>query len=442
MLIALCGFAVLLFLILIRVPLALAMGFVGIIGFAITRGLWVEVGFWDFNWTSLTLLSARTAISITNSYELSVIPLFILMGDFVSQGGLSRDLYRMAYSFAGHLKGGLALSTIIACGIFSSVCGSSLATTATMSKVAYPEMKRLNYQTGLASASIAAGSTLGILIPPSVILIIYGLIAQQSIRELFVAGFFPGLLGLFLYLVAVRYVIWKNPQAGPTGEKQGFRVRWRAMKNILATLFLFTLIMGGIYGGVFTPTEGAGIGAFGGFLIALYRRTLTIPILVNLLKDSAITSTRLFSLLIGSMIFSRFINRSGIVEELTSFIQNLSINPYLVIMMMMFIYIILGMILESLSMILLTVPLFFPIVELLGFDLVWFGIMVVVVTEISLITPPVGLNVFVMSSVMPHVTPKQIFRGVTPFWIADIIRLIILLAIPTISLWLPSLMYN
>lgn len=442
MTIALIAFAVLILLILLRIPLALAIGAVGLIGFAVTRGLLVEIPLSEFNWNGLLFLVARSAIYITSSYELSVIPLFILMGEFISQGGLSRELYRLAYAFVGHYRGGLALSTIAACGAFSSVCGSSLATTATMSKLAYPEMKKLNYNTGLACASVSAGSTLGILIPPSVILIIYGIITQQSIRELFAAGFIPGIMGILFYLIAVRYVVWRKPTAGPAGNVSGWRSRFHALKNVYGTVLLFLLIIGGIYGGVFTPTEAAGVGAFGGFLIALLRKTLNRRTLLSVLKSSAVTTATLFSLLIGSMIFSQFINNSGAVEELTALISNLKINRYWVILIMMLIYIMLGMILESLSMILLTVPLFFPIVNLLGFDLVWFGILVVVVTEISLITPPIGLNVFVMSSVIKEVTPAQIFKGVTPFFIADVIRLVLLVLFPFISLWLPEFFYG
>jgi len=441
MTVALIGFAVLLGLILLRVPLLAAMGLVGFFGFAVTQGLFTETAFFDFNWKGIVYLVARTAVSVAQSYELSVIPLFLLMGDFVAQGGLSKDLYRLAHAYFGYKRGGLAVATIVACGGFSSVCGSSLATTATMGRIAYPEMKRLNYATPLASASICAGSTLGILIPPSVILIIYGLMTEQSIRELFAAGFLPGLLGIALYVAAVKWVVWRNPALAPAGARADAGAKWRALKNVYHTVILFTVIMGGIYFGVFTPTEAAGIGAFGGFLISLFRRALTPAILIDILKNTAITSVKLFSLLIGALIFSRFISNTGVVEALSAFIDAWRVNPYLVIALMMLVYVVLGMILESLSMILLTVPLFFPLVAQLGFDLVWFGILVVVITEISLITPPVGLNVFVLSSVIRELSPKQIFRGVLPFWCADIARLLLLIALPAVSLWLPGMLY-
>ena len=438
---ALVGFAVLLALILLRTPLAVAMGITGFFGFAVTQGLFIDEGIGDFNWRSVVYMAGRTAVSVAQSYELSVIPLFILMGDFVSQGGLSRDLYRLAQAYFGQKRGGLAVSTVVACGGFSSICGSSLATTATMAKVAYPEMQRKQYDKHLASASIAAGSTLGILIPPSVILIIYGLMTEQSIRELFAAGFFPGLLGIMLYILAVKFVVWRNPAAAPPGVAADRAEKFTALRNIHHTLLLFILIMGGIYAGVFTPTEAAGIGAFGGFIISWFRRSLTWPILINILRGAAITSAKLFSLLIGALIFSRFISNSGAVEDLSAFIIAAEVPPFAVIIGMMGFYVLLGMILESLSMILLTVPLFFPIVALLGYDLVWFGILVVVITEISLITPPVGLNVFVLSSTIPDISPREIFSGILPFWAADIARLALLIGFPAISLWLPQWLY-
>ena len=441
MLVALAGFACLLALILSRAPLALAMGVVGFFGFAITQGLFVEEGVFDFNWKSVVYMAGRTAVSVAQSYELSVIPLFILMGGFVAQGGLSRDLYQLAYAYFGAKRGGLAVSTIVACGGFSSVCGSSLATTATMAKVAYPEMQRHHYNKSLASASIAAGSTLGILIPPSVILIIYGLITEQSIRELFAAGLLPGLLGIVLYVLAVKFVVWRDPSVAPAGVACSPAQKRAALKNIHHTLSLFVLIMGGIYFGVFTPAEAGGIGAFGGFLISLFRKTLTVPALLEILKSSALTTAKLFVLLIGALIFSRFISNAGAVEDLTAFVASSALSPFMIILMIMAIYVLLGMILESLSMILLTVPLFFPIVSLLGFDLVWFGILVVVITEISLITPPVGLNVFVLSGVIPQTTPRDIFAGIVPFWAADIVRLSLLILFPAISLYLPQLLY-
>ncbi|MFV0574098.1 MAG: TRAP transporter large permease [Vibrio sp.] len=431
MTIALLGFATLMALILLRMPIAFAMGVVGFVGYA-------ALGDWNFN-GALTV-SAKRLIDTAQDYGLSVIPMFILMGNLITRAGMSQELYRACYAFLGHRRGGLAMATVAACGGFSAISGSSLATSATMAKVAMPSMRQYGYSDGLAAASIAAGGTLGILIPPSVILIIYGVLTEQSIRDLFAAGFIPGMLGILLYLLATKFVVWRKPEAGPKGRKMSSQERNQALRSVLGILGLFVLIMGGIYLGVFTPTEAAGIGAGGSYLIAWYRKTLSWPVLKDILLDTARTSTMLFGVIIGALIYSNFVNRTGLPIELVNWMQSFDIHPMYIILMIMVIYILLGTVFESLSMLLLTVPIFYPLVASLGFDLVWFGIIVVVVTEISLITPPVGLNIFVLSSVIKDIKTSTIFKGVTPFWCADIIRLLLLIFIPTLSLWLPSVM--
>lgn len=441
MLTALLGFAVLIALILGRVPIALAMGLVGFFGFAIERGLGFE-NFLDFKWRIPLSMVSSHAVYTAREYGLSVIPLFILMGNLVGRSGLAGELYKAAYAWLGHKRGGLAMSTVLACGGFSAICGSSLATAATMSRVAIGPMREFKYADSLASASIAAGATLGILIPPSVILIIYGVFTETSIRELFAAGVFPGLLGIFLYLMAVRYTVWRNPEAGPPGAVTPKAERWKALSGVSGVLVLFILVMGGIYAGIFTPTEAAGVGAGGAFLIALYKRCLTIPVLMDILRDTVRTSAMLFGILIGALALSSFITRTGFPQELGTWLAELDVSPLWVIAAMMLVYVVLGMLLESLSMLLLTLPVFFPVVQALGLDPVWFGIVVVVVTEISLITPPVGLNVFVLSATVPDISTKTIFKGVTPFWAVDIVRLVLLILIPSISLWLPIALYR
>ncbi len=431
MTIALIGFAALMILILLRMPIAFAMGVVGFIGYA-------ALGDWNFN-GALTV-SAKRLIDTAQDYGLSVIPMFILMGNLITRAGMSQELYRACYAFLGHYRGGLAMATVAACGGFSAISGSSLATSATMAKVAMPSMRKYGYSDGLAAASIAAGGTLGILIPPSVILIIYGVLTEQSIRDLFAAGFIPGLLGIFMYLLATKYVVWRNPDAGPKGEKMSREEKRAALRSVSAILGLFALVMGGIYLGVFTPTEAAGIGAGGAFAIALFRRSLTLAVLKDILVETARTSTMLFGVIIGALIYSNFVNRTGLPIELVSWMESLGTEPVYVILVIMGIYILLGTVFESLSMLLLTVPVFYPLVASLGFDLVWFGIVVVVVTEISLITPPVGLNIFVLSSVVKDIKTSTIFKGVTPYWCADIVRLLLLLLIPPLSLWLPSML--
>ncbi|MBY4678141.1 TRAP transporter large permease [Marinobacterium arenosum] len=439
---ALIGFGILLILIVVvRIPIAFSMGIVGFFGFAATMGLTFDnIG--DFRWTGPLSMAAKRVVDTAQEYGLSVIPLFILMGNLVTKSGLSHELYRASNAFLGHRKGGLSMATVVACGGFSAICGSSLATSATMAKVAMPPMRKYGYADSLATASIAAGGTLGILIPPSVILVIYGLLTETSIRELFAAGFIPGFLGILLYLAAVRYVVWRNPEAGPCGEKLDWPERMQALRGVWGVLILFTVVMGGIYLGIFTPTEAAGIGAGGAFVIALSRKTLTFSSLFDILTDTARTSAMLFSVLIGALIFSNFINRAGLPADLLEFVTGLNVSPMMVIFAILLIYIVLGMVFESLSMMLLTVPIFFPLVQSLGFDLVWFGIVVVVVTEISLITPPVGMNVFVLSAVLRDIKASTIFKGVTPFWCADIVRLLLITLIAPISLILPELLYR
>jgi len=433
MTVSIIGFLCLLLLILLRMPISFAMGIVGFFGFLFLN---------DFNYVAALSMASRRVIDTSQDYGLSVIPLFILMGNLVTRAGLSHELYKASNSFLGHFRGGLSMATVVACGGFSAICGSSLATAATMAKVSMPPMRKYGYSDSLATASIAAGGTLGILIPPSVILVIYGIMTEQSIRELFAAGFLPGILGILLYLFAVSWTVWRDPNAGPRGKKASYAERFQALKGVWGTLMLFAIVMGGIYGGVFTPTEAAGIGAAGAFLIALARKTLTFKVIFEVLSETAQTTSALFVVVIGALIFSNFITRAGLPDQLLGLVTGYDVSPLTVIFMILGVYIILGCVFESLSMLLLTVPIFYPLVESLGFDLVWFGIVVVVVTEISLITPPVGLNVFVLSGVLKDVKTATIFKGVTPFWVADIARLTLITLIPAISLVLPQWLYH
>jgi len=429
MVISLIGFAVLLLLAFTRMPLGVALGVVGMVGFS-------ELS----SFRAALSNAARLVIDSGQNYGLSVLPMFILMGLLVERGGMAKELYRAAYVFLGHRRGGLAMSTIVACGMFSAICGSSLATAATMSKVSMPEMRRYKYHDSLATASIAAGGTLGILIPPSVILVIYGLMTEQSVGKLFIAGVLPGLLGVLFYLLAVVFIVSRNPTLGPAGDRTRWRDRLLALKDVWTTLGLFIFVIGGIYLGLFTPTEAAGMGAAGALLIAWRRGTLKNGALLEVLRETGLTTAKLFLVLFGALIFSNFVNRAGLPAGLVGIVNSFDLSPIGVIFMILLIYLVLGCVFESLSMILLTVPIFAPLVASLGFDLIWFGILVVVVTEISLITPPIGLNVFVLKGVLKDVSVKTIFRGVTPFWIADIGRLFVLTMVPGIALVLPSMM--
>ena len=438
MTVALIGFAILIILVFLRLPIAFAMGLVGACGFAYLSG-----------WRPSLAMVGTLCSEVALSYSLSVVPMFILMGNLVSKAGLSSELFAASHAFLGHRRGGLSMATIVACGGFSAICGSSLATAATMAKVAYPEMRRFGYAESLSTASIAAGGTLGILIPPSVILVIYGIMTETSIRELFAAGFLPGFLGMILYLFAVQYVVWRNPEAGPRVAKLSWKERIQALKGVWGTLLLFILVIGGIYGGIFTPTEAAGIGAGGAFLLAFARGIRDLQSYFEVFVDSARTSAMLFTVLFGALIFSNFVNRAGLPDGLLSLVTGFDVTPLTVIFLITLIYIILGCIFESLSMLLLTIPIFYPVVQGLDYAgmnetaiLVWFGIIAVVVTEISLITPPVGLNVFVLSGVLKDVKTTTVFKGVTPFWCVDIIRLIVLIFLPGIVMLLPNLFYH
>jgi len=423
------AFLALFILLFLQVPISLGMAIVGTIGF----------GFYIGFEPALRSIG-NTAVDTVMVYDFSVLPLFILMGNFVARSGISHDLYEASNAWLGHKRGGLAMATVVACGGFSAVCGSSLATVATMSKVALPSMRKFGYDERLATGSIAAGGTLGILIPPSVALVFYGIMTETDIGQLFAAGIIPGILGVFLYAMAVAVMTKINPKLGPPGEKLPWRARIQALSGIWGMLLLFLIVMGGIYGGIFTPTEAAGIGAFGAFCIALARKRLTLRITLDALAETGRTTAMLLALLIGSLLFANFINVARVPNDIADWFAGMNASPITVVIICIAVYIVLGCILESISMMLLTVPVFYPVMQSLGLDLVWFGIVVVVVIEISLITPPIGLNVFVLKSMLPEVELTKIFRGVLPFIAADIVRITLIVAIPSISLFLPRLM--
>ena len=426
---ALLGFGAVFVLALLRIPLAFAMGLVGFVGLGLVRG-------WD-----PTMSNAAQVVYDTGfAYTLSVVPLFILMGNFVARAGLAQELFRAAYAFIGHFRGGLAHATVLACAGFGSICGSSIATAATMAKVAYPPMKKLGYADYLSTGVIAAGGTLGIMIPPSTILVIYGIVTETNIGKLFAAGVLPGLLCAGLLMSGVAWITWRDPSAGPAGERTPWPARWRALRDIWGVALLVVLVLGGIYGGVFTATEGAGIGATGAFFFALARRALTLKLLLQVLVESARTTAMLFTILIAAMLFSGFINFTTMPGDLKDWILSQGFSPLMVVGAMMLIYVLLGTIMEELSMVLLTIPVFFPIVTGLGFDPVWFGVLIVLVVQIGLISPPVGMNLFVLNALLKGVPLGQIFRGVWLFVLALVVALGVVLEFQPLSLWLPSLM--
>jgi tripartite ATP-independent transporter DctM subunit len=427
----LIGLALMMAIAFLRVPISFAMAVVGICGYAYMR---------DWNWTVAFAMTQTKLYETGRNYTLSVVPLFILMGNFVTRAGMSQELFRAAYTFIGHFRGGLAMATVWASAGFGGICGSSIATAATMAKVAYPSMQRFGYSERLAAGAIAAGGTLGILIPPSTIMVIYGVFTETNIGKLFAAGVLPGILGAVLLCLAVRYVTWRDPKAGPPGERATWKERWASIRDVWAVAALFLFVMGGIYGGLFTATEGAGMGAFGAMVFALWRRALDWQTLYAALVESARTSAMLFMILIGALMFADFINITSMPADLKAFVTQFQLQPITVVAAICVIYVLLGTAMEELSMVLLTLPVFFPVIMHLGYDPVWFGILIVVVVEIGLISPPVGMNLFVLKTLLPGVPTTTVFRGVIPFMLADCVRFALLIAFPIISLWLPSFM--
>ena len=420
--------AFILLVLLLRVPIGIAVGFVGFVGIGVVRG-------WNAAYASVV-----GEILYVASYNLAVMPLFVLMGNLVTQGMLSRDLYRAAHAFIGHRQGGLVSSTIVASAGFGALCGSSIATAATMAKVALPEMQRLGYKTGFAAASVAAGGTLGILVPPSSVMVIYGLMTETSIGALFAAGVVPSVLAVACYLVAGKWTVWRDPMAGPPGQRYSWPARLHALREVWPVMFLITLVMGGMYSGFFSATEGAGVGAAGGFLVAATRGTLNWKTIQAVLADSAKTSSMLFTIFIGAQIFAAFVNFTSMPADLKGWVSGLGLSPIGVVIAICFVYILLGCIMEAMSMILLTVPIFFPLVSALGHDPVWFGILIVCIVEIGLIHPPLGMNVFVIRASVPGINGAEMWKGLIPFLLADLARMAILIAFPALSLFLPHLL--
>lgn len=426
--IAVVGFAVLFILLFLGVPIAIGMSLVAIVGLSVQIGM-----------DPALLLVGQKAMDTATNFSFSVLPLFILMGNFITRSGLSRDLYDCANAFVGHFRGGLSMATIVACGGFSAVSGSSIATAATMTPIAMPSMRRYGYSDRLAAGSIAAGGTLGILIPPSVVLVIYGTLTETDIGALFIAAIVPGILGILFYLGATFVQTRIRPESGPAGPRTSWSGRLGTLRGVWGVLALFLLIMGGIYFGWFTPTEAAGVGAVGAMLFTGLRGRLSWRTLAEVLTESVQTTAMLLFLIVGAVLFKDFVNFAGLPGALESMFSDLAIAPIVAIVIVLAIYVLLGCVLDSYSMILLTVPSLYPVIDSMGYDLVWYGIIVVVVTEISLITPPIGINVFVLRSLLPDAPQSAIFRGVLPFVTADFLRLAVLVAFPAIALWLPSL---
>jgi tripartite ATP-independent transporter DctM subunit len=409
-------------------PIGFSFLSVGFIGIIFLRGL-------D---PALSILGSMPYTWASN-YNLVAVPLFILMGQFAYHSKISAELYDAAYKWVGKLPGGLALTTTLACTGFAACTGSSLASAATMGTIALPEMKKANYDPALATGCVAAGGTLGILIPPSVIFIIYGAMTWTSIGKLFIAGILPGLMLASMFLVLIGFMCKRNPTLGPPGPSFPWKARFASLTGIWGALVLFAIVIGGLYFGLFSPSEGGGVGAFGAFLLLILKAKLTKQNLAGALKDSARITCFSFTILIGAMIFGSLLSISGLPAEVTKWVVSLSISRYVVLIMILLMYVPLGCIMDCLPMVLLTLPVVFPVITTLGFDPVWFGVLLVLMSEMALISPPVGINAFVVQGISKE-PMEVVFRGIMPFIGVMAIAVAILVAFPQISLFLPSLM--
>jgi C4-dicarboxylate transporter, DctM subunit len=427
-LVALLGFVAMFVLMALRVPIGVAMGIVGVLGFAVIAG-----------WGPGLNLLANVPLSVLTDYNLSIIPMFILMGAFATQAGMSRELFNAGNAWVGHRTGGLALATILACGGFAAINGSSVATAATMSQVALPEMRRSGYDGGLAAGVIAAGGTLGIMIPPSVILVLYSFMTETDVKKLFFAGVGPGLLGIFFYLSVVRYLGWRQPHIMPRGPVHSWSERLHSLEGLWAVIALFIFVLGGMYFGLFTVNEAAGAGAVGTLLIGIARGQLGRREIKAALIDSLRVSSAIMMIVLGAFLFGYFLTITQFTQKAVTFLTGLPVGAYGVLAIIMVGYFILGAVMDELAMILLTVPIVFPVMMQLGFDPVWFGVIIVMAVTFGLVCPPVGMNVFVISSIARDIPLGKIYRGTYPFIAVDIFRLVILCAFPGLSLWLPSL---
>lgn len=426
--VGLVGVAVLIILLFAGLPIGIGMALVGFLGFAYLTDMDAALG-----------LLRTVPYTTFASNNLSVIPLFILMGSFALASGMSENLFKAVYKWLGHLRGGVAQATIVACACFAAISGSSLATAATLGAVALPEMRKFKYNDSLATGAVAAGGSVGILIPPSVILIIYGIITEQSIGKLFLAGFIPGVMEMFFYLGAVWFLTTLNPEHGPKGPKTSVSEKINSLMQTWEVFLLFIVVIGGIYAGVFTPTEAAGVGAFGAFFFSVIRKKLSWKVFNKSLINTLRTTGMLFLIMMGAMIFGYFLSVSQLPFDIASIVGELSVNRYIILAVILIITLALGCVMDSMAIVLLTIPVFYPLIIDMGFNPIWFGILVVRVTEMGLITPPVGMNVFIIKGIS-DVPIGTIFKGIIPFLMADLIQVGFLIMFPQIVLFIPNLM--
>ncbi|WP_096274200.1 TRAP transporter large permease [Paucisalibacillus globulus] len=427
--IGIVGIIALLVLFMLRVPVAFSLILVGVLGLALIRG-----------WDSALVQLGTTPFSTASSYSLSVIPMFILMGMFLSYSGFGRDLYTAVDAWIGHIKGGLAMTTIGTSALFSAISGSVNATTATMARISLPEMKKYRYDDALSTSCVAAGGTLGILIPPSVILVLYGILTMEPIGKLLIAGLVPGILQMTLFMLMIYVLVWRKPGIAPVTEKKSFTVKIRTLAYIWPFVLLFALSIGGIYFGYFTPTEAGGVGAFGAFLLTVITRRLSFEDFKKSLSETTRLTAAIFFIIIGADIFSKFLALSTIPVKITQFVSGLALPAMAILALILVVYVILGLFLEGIAIFVLTLPVVYPLITMLGFDGVWFGVVMILVMNIGLLTPPMGLSIYIISGVAKDIPAQRIFKGVIPMLFMMILCLVLIVVFPSIVTFLPDLM--
>src|SRR5262245_31349696 len=429
--IGLLGLAALFALFILRMPVGLSMLVTGFLGTAAIRG-----------WSgALPSLSSET-FAIASFYQLTVIPMFVLMGNIAGASGMGRDLYNAAYAWIGHVRGGLASATIVACAFFASLCGSAAASAVTMGRVALPEMKRFNYDDALATGTVASGGTMGFIFPPSAGLVIYGLLTEQAIGRLFLAGVIPGIILTLLFLVTIRIVTGLRKDAGPPGPRADAAERIRTLRRSGAIIAIIVMTIGGIYAGLFTPIEASGIGACLTLIAALLRRRLNGPVLKAIVLQTMRTSATIFLILMGAYVFIPFMTLSQLPEIMVRFLLSFDVGTTAILVIIIATYLLLGTFMEDISMLILTLPVVMPVLKTLEVDLIWFGVVAVLIIQMGILSPPVGLNVFIVKGIVPDVPMYTIFRGIWPFWYAMGLLIALLLLFPQLALYLPNTMFN
>ena len=423
------GLAALFILIFSKMPVGFLMALIGVVGFGVVVGVDAAVS-----------IMAKVIFDVFSSYSLTVIPLFILMGQIAFHAGISGRLFNVAYKFMGHWPGGMAIATVGACAGFSAICGSTNATAATMAAVTLPEMRKYKYHDNLATGVVAAGGSLGILVPPSVVFIIYGIMTEQSIGKLFMAGILPGILLTLLFIMAIIIWTWLRPEIAPRAPKASFKEKMTSLSGLIETLILFVMVMGGLFLGIFTPTEAGAVGAFGTLGIAVLRRNISIRGFIQALFETTRISCMILVIVAGATVFGHFLAVSRIPFDIANWVAGFNLPPYAVMTLIILVYFIGGCFIDALALIMLTVPIFFPVVSSMGYYTMWFVVIIVMVTQIGVITPPVGVNVYVVSSVARDVPLENIFRGVVPLLVALVVGTLIMLPFPQIALFLPELM--